>query len=64
MTITDFIIIDLLLLMLNQGDVCMCERNYCGQCKSFIRFYCPKWGKYVSYSGKVCHDFERKREVK
>ena len=33
------------------------------QCKSFIRFYCPKLGKHVSYSGKVCPDFECK-EVK
>ena len=38
----------------------MVEKNYCGRCKSFIRFYCPKLGKHVSYSGKVCPDFEHK----
>lgn len=38
----------------------MVEKNYCGECKSFIRFYCPKLGKHVSYSGKVCPDFEHK----
>lgn len=41
----------------------MVEKNYCGQCKSFIRFYCSKLGKQVSYSGKVCPDFKRE-EVK
>ena len=38
----------------------MVEKNYCGQCKFFIRFYCPKLGNHVSYSGKVCPDFEHK----
>ena len=42
----------------------MVEKNYCGQCNYFIRFYCPKLGKYVSYSGKVCPDFERKEAKK
>lgn len=45
----------------------MSEKNHCGVCEYFIRFYCPKFGKQVSYSGRVCDeykygDFEEVRE--
>lgn len=39
----------------------MSEIKYCGVCEYFIRFYCPKIGKVVSYSGKVCDEFKKKR---
>lgn len=41
----------------------MVEKVYCGLCEYFIRFYCPKIGKVVSYSGKVCDEFKRKENM-
>lgn len=38
----------------------MSEKKHCGVCEYFIQFYCPKLGKQVSYSGRVCDEFKRK----
>ena len=40
----------------------MTEKGYCGLCEYFIRFYCPKLGKEVSYSGRVCDEFKKVKE--
>lgn len=42
----------------------MFEKEICGRCEHFYRFYCPLRNIQVSYSGKICPQFKRKGEIR